>query len=126
MVVLEHIALECDTVDHAKMLYEDVFACSFVKSFDLPKDFVEQVFSVNKEIKALVYKAETGIYEVFITGKKSIPNSFSHVCISVDDMKDFSVRCDAIGLKPYTVQKNKKSYWFVRDMIGNLFEVKEK
>lgn len=126
MVVYEHIALECDTVEHAKMLYEEVFGCSFVKSFDLAKEFVEQVFSVKKDVKALVYEAETGIFEVFITGKRIIPNSFSHVCISVDDMNKFFLRCETIGLNPYTVQKNKKSYCFVRDMIGNLFEVKEK
>lgn len=129
MVVLEHVAIECDTINHAKQLYEDVLGCLLLKSFDLSKEFTEQVFSLKKEVKALVYKAETGIYEVFITGesRKEHPSKgFSHICISVDNINEFFVCCEEHGLEPFTVEKNKKAYYFFRDMNGNLFEVKEK
>ncbi|MDG6219657.1 MAG: VOC family protein, partial [Candidatus Thermoplasmatota archaeon] len=111
MVVLEHVAIECDTVDHAKQFYENVLGCSLAKSFDLPIEFTEQVFSLKKEVKALVYKGEIGIFEVFITeesGNKTLVKGFSHVCISVDNIKEFFVHCEENGLRPFTVEKNKK------------------
>lgn len=126
MVHLEHIALECDTVQHAKMVYEDVFQCSFLRSFDLSKDFSKEVFSIEKEVTALVYQAESGMFEVFVTGTKKVSGGFGHVCISVPDMNMFLDQCNKSGLNPYTVKKNEKSYVFVRDMVGNLFEVKSK
>lgn len=124
MVHLEHIALECDTIQHAKMVYEDIFQCSFLKSFVLSKDFAKEVFSIKKEVTVLVFQAESGMFEVFVTGNTKVLNRFEHVCISVSDMNVFFNQCHKNGLKPYTVKKNEKSYAFVRDMVGNLFEVK--
>ena len=126
MVHVEHIALECDSVEHAKMIYEDVFQCSFVRSFDLSEDFSEQVFSIKKAVSAFVYQAKSGIFEVFVTGVTTVTSGFGHVCISVPNMAEFFTQCEKNGLKPYTVNKNEKSYVFVRDMVGNLFEVKSR
>ena len=117
MVSIEHIALE--------WLYETLFQCSFVKSFSLPSDFAYQVFSVKKEVDAFVYKAESGIFEVFITGETTKRASCQHVCISVKSVEEFLSRCKQVGLEPYTVAKNEKTYVFMRDMVGNLFEIKE-
>jgi catechol 2,3-dioxygenase-like lactoylglutathione lyase family enzyme len=126
MVGIEHVALECDSIEHAQMLYEDVFQCSLERSFELPSEFADQVFSVKKNVKAFVYKADNNIFEVFITNIKDVSNGFSHVCISVNNMTDFFSRCKKNDLNLYTVRKNEKQYVFLRDMIGNLFEVKEK
>jgi len=125
MVRINHIALECDTREHAKMVFEDVFQCSLLRSFEVPSEFAEKVFSIKKEVTALVYQAENSVFEIFITGVKIISKDFSHVCIEVSDMDEFFSRCDTIGLKPYIVTKNQKQYVFVRDIVGNLFEVKE-
>lgn len=126
MVDIEHVAIECDSIEHAKMVYENVFQCSLERSFDLGKEFSEKVFSIRSDVKALVYKAENNMFEVFITDRQVVSNGFSHVCISIRDMNDFFNRCKKNDLKPYIVRKNEKEYVFLRDMVGNLFEVKKR
>ncbi|MFH1013790.1 MAG: hypothetical protein V1769_04705 [Thermoplasmatota archaeon] len=125
MVSIEHIALECDTLDHAIMLFEKVFDCTLVKSFSLSEDFVEQVFSVHKSVDVHVYRSSFGVFEVFITGVVKHEISCQHICIGIPDMARFVSSCKNVGLEPYTIIRNEKQYTFLRDMVGNVFEIKE-
>lgn len=124
LVSLEHVALECDTKEHAIQLYERLFECLLLKSFSLPQEFVEQVFFVKKTVEVYVYRSTSGIFEVFITGKRKQNRGCQHVCIGVKNMIDFTDRCEQIGLIPYTKTKGEKEYVFINDMIGNIFEIK--
>jgi len=122
---MEHVALECDTLEHAIMLFEKVFDCTLMKSFSLSEDFVEQVFFVRKKVDVYVYKCSSGVFEVFITGVGKHELSCQHICIGVPDMARFVSSCKNIGLEPYTIIRNEKKYTFLRDMVGNVFEIKE-
>ncbi len=125
MVSIEHVALECDTKEHAIMLYERVFDCTLVKNFSLSEEFVEQVFSVHKSVDVLVYRSSSGVFEVFITGVRKQELNCQHICIGVPDMERFVSSCKLVGLEPYTVIKAEKKYTFLRDMVGNVFEIKD-
>lgn len=125
-VSLEHVALECDTKEHAALLYETLFGCSVLKTFSLPKEFTKQVFSINKAIDVIVYQSTNGIFEVFITENKKQKHDYYHVCIGVKNIDEFTNRCKAIGIVPFIRAKGEKQYVFIQDMVGNLFEIKLK
>jgi len=125
MVAIEHVALECDTIDHAKQLYEDLFRCTTVKTFVLSSLLSQQIFSVNNPVEVVVYNSCSGVFEVFITGGKKEPSGFQHVCISVNDIESFLNDCERLHFKTIIVEKNNKRYVFLHDLVGNVFEIKQ-
>jgi catechol 2,3-dioxygenase-like lactoylglutathione lyase family enzyme len=125
MVAIEHVALECDTIDHAKQLYEDLFGCKLVKKFVLSASLSQEVFSINQPIDVVVYSSSSGIFEIFITGKTDELAGFRHVCISVKDIESFLYDCEQLHIETIIVEKNEKRYVFLRDTIGNIFEIKQ-
>ena len=62
--------------------------------------------------------------EVFIHPFSHTP-SYVHLCVGVTDKTVFIDRCAATGLAPYEVTKGEKHLLFVRDFVGNLYEIKE-
>lgn len=125
MVAIEHIALECNSLDNAKLLYEDLFGCTLVKTFVLSSALSNEVFSINRTVDVVVYKSCSGVFEVFITEREQRISGFQHICISVKDIESFLNDCKRLKFETITIEKNGKRYVFLRDTIGNVFEIKK-
>ena len=106
-----------------KILIATVFATlmitvpmtSVIGASDTTDDCNCQVLNRNNNIR----------FEIFIT-KKEEKHGYGHICIDVNNKKEFLDRCKKYGIEPMIINKDGKNLLFVKDFSGNLFEIKEK
>lgn len=118
-----HVALNYSNKDKADIFFREILGLKLQKSFILNPELSKQIFDLSEQVDVFVYGDESAVFEVFITEKK-VKHSFEHICIKVNDKKDFIEKCKSYGLKPYQINKDEKQLLFVKDFSGNLYEVK--
>ena len=91
----------------------------------LTPKLAKQIFGIKEDVLALSYENENTRFEVFIT-EQLTKNRFEHTCIIINNKEEFIQRCKKHGIQPNLVEKDDKTYLFVRDFSNNLYEVKEK
>ncbi|MFW9896792.1 MAG: VOC family protein [Candidatus Thorarchaeota archaeon] len=97
---------------------------SDIKSSDL----MEKFFGVKTDVHTILYGNNNVEFEVFITEKKEkAKDTFTHPCIAVNNRDGFLNKAISLGLPTIKVyRKESNSYYlFVKDLFGNLFEIKE-
>jgi hypothetical protein len=118
-----HIALNYPDKEKADVFFIEILNLKLQKSFSLNPDLSKQIFNLSEQVDVFVYGDDFTVFEVFITEKK-VRHSFEHVCIKIDDKKEFIEKCKKYRLKIYQVNKDEKKLLFVKDFSGNLYEVK--
>jgi hypothetical protein len=123
--IVQHVALECFSVQSADTFFITVLGIPKVKSTLLPSELCSSIFRIDRSVQMETYDAGGVRFEVFIT-PEPVRSSFGHIGIAVEKKTDFVMRCQQQGLAPFFVEKNGKQLLFVWDFSGNLFEVVEK
>ena len=118
-----HVALNYSDKEKADIFFTKILDLKLQKSFILNPELSKQIFNINEQVDVFVYGDEFTVFEVFITEKK-VKHSFEHVCIKVNDKKEFIDKCKKYLLEPYQINKDEKKLLFVKDFSGNLYEVK--
>lgn len=121
--VVQHVAVECDSQEHAERFFSELLGLPKVKSTLLSKELSVEIFGIGEDVRFDFYAEGTTRFEVFISQRQRQP-TYAHVCIEVDDKDDFVLRCRHQGLEPFFVDKDGKQLLFVRDYSGNLYEIK--
>ena len=128
MVELKHVALTIDSKEHAVQFYEQVLDGNLIKEFEINPDLVNQIFSITVAgyIPVMVFEIDLIQFEIFIIRDLKITDRFDHMCISVYDMNQFKKKCLKHKLPVSVIPKGQKELVFIKDFIGNLFEIKQK
>ena len=128
MVELKHVALTIDSKEHAVQFYEQVLDGNLIREFEINPDLVNQIFSITVagDIPVMVFEIDLIQFEIFIVSDLKITDRFDHVCISVYDMNQFKKQCLKHKLPVSVIPKGQKELVFIKDFIGNLFEIKQK
>ncbi len=124
-VIVQHVALECASVQSADTFFIKVLGVPKVKSTLLPQELCVSIFQTDRSVQMETYDNGKARFEIFIN-PGLLKSSFVHIGVMVDNKADFVARCQQHGLKPFFIQKEKKQLLFVRDFSGNLFEIIEK
>ena len=124
-VFLNHIALQCSYSEKAKIFFTEILGLPLEKKFVVSKELSEIIFGIVKDVEVEVYSNNRVRFEVFIIQNEE-NHGFEHVCVEIDNKKEFIERCKKYDLKTIIVEKNGKNLLFVKDFSGNLFEIKEK
>jgi len=122
---LKHIALEYQDKKNADIFFIDILGLKNIKNFSVSADLSYDIFGIKKELEAFVYGNESVNFEIFITDKTNNTKSYYHVCIGVDDKKEFIRKCEKNNLKPFFVKKGDRKILFVKDFSNNLYEIKD-
>jgi len=121
--ILQHVAINYKDKEKADIFFTKILDLKLQKSFSLTPDLSKQIFDISEKIDVFVYGDNFTVFEVFIT-QKTVKHAFEHVCIKVDDKKEFIDKCKNYGLKPYIINKDEKQLLFVKDFSDNLYEIK--
>jgi hypothetical protein len=124
MTTLQHIAINYKDKLKADIFFTKVLNLKLLKSSILNPNLAKQIFNIYQQVDVLVYGNNLTIFEVFIT-QKEIMHIFDHICIKINNRKEFINKCKKYGLKPYQIDKEEKKLLFVKDFSGNLFEILE-
>lgn len=124
-VTVHHVALQCRDRQGAVDFFTRVLGLQLVKSFFLSRELSAEIFNVDEKVEVLVFENQDVYFEVFIS-ERLIDPGFTHVCVSVSDVELFLDRCKQVGVESFFVEKGGKQLLFVRDVDGNLFEIKKR
>jgi len=120
-----HSALHYSDRKQAEIFFTKILELKLKKTFTLSKDLSNNIFKINEEVTVDVYSNDEACFEVFIT-KIKIEHGYEHICIEIDDKEEFIKRCRKYKIEPKIVKKGAKTLLFIKDFLGNLFEIKEK
>ena len=123
--LLNHIALQCSDSEKAKIFFTEILGLHLEKKFVVSKELSEIIFGIIKDVEVEVYGNDRARFEVFIIQTEE-NHGYEHVCMEIDDKKEFIECCKKYDVKPIIIDKNGKNLLFVKDFSGNLFEIKEK
>jgi catechol 2,3-dioxygenase-like lactoylglutathione lyase family enzyme len=123
---LNHVALVCSSEQRADDLYEGVLGLRRIKSFVLSRDLAYSIFGIELERRVLVYGNDRFTAEVFIDDRSpERDTSFENLCLEVKDREEFIKKCERMHLEVNHIPKGDALLTFVKDLDGNLFEIKE-
>lgn len=123
--MLNHIGITINNVSEIKNFYQNVLGMKIVKQFTINKDLSNQVFQINKETEVYIMKKDDLILELFIN-KNSVPNRYDHICISVSSRSDLIRQAKNNNYTCKIISRENFDLVFVKDRLGNKFEIKEK
>ena len=126
-MLLKHIAIECSSEKNSDNFYENILGLKKIRSKILPSALAKQIFGLDSEYKIIDYADDEIYFEVFITNQKiSDDKKIEHVCLEVDDLKEFLHKCEGMAVNIRKIPKGKAFLTFISDYDGNLFEIKER
>ncbi len=123
--LLNHVALQCNDKEKVETFFTEVLGLPIKKKFTVSRELSEAIFGIDESVDVEVYDNNETRFEIFITQTEE-KRGYGHVCIEIDNKKEFIDRCKQYGIKPMFITKGGKNLLFVRDFSGNLFEIKEK
>ena len=123
--LLNHVALQCNDKEKVETFFTGVLGLPIKKKFTVSRELSEAIFGIDESVDVEVYDNNETRFEIFIAQTEE-KRGYGHVCIEIDNKKEFIDRCKQYGIKPMFITKGGKNLLFVRDFSGNLFEIKEK
>jgi len=124
---LNHIGIINRTREEAVRFYRDFFGLAITKESVIPAALSVQIFSVSREIPMIVFERNETKIEVFITPdyKPATPD-ITHPGFFVDNITEVLEKAGRSGVEVITGKTEEKTVYFIRDLSGNLIEVKQK
>ena len=124
---LRHLAIVCSSEQNSDRFYESLLGLKKLRSKILPATLSKQIFGLDSEYKIIDYTDDDIHFEVFISNQKiSDDKKVIHVCLEVDDLKEFLFKCEDMAVNILQIPKGEAFLTFISDYDGNLFEIKEK
>ncbi len=120
---LIHIALGVKEKD-VNSFYLDVLHGEITRTFELSKEVLSEIFSINKNVKVAKVSCQGIDFELFIDDDPLMP-SFAHVCFLSGQAKKIMERATQKGYRTY-VRSNSPDTYFISDSNNNLFEIKKR
>ena len=124
-IKIHHIALQCDNKEKAILFYHKTLGLKETKTFFLSESLTYSIFSLNLSVEVIVFQNDSLYIEVFIVPVEN-EKTCAHTCLLVDNLVEFINLCKKNHVDYYSVKKEDRNLWFVKDFSGNIFEMKGK
>jgi catechol 2,3-dioxygenase-like lactoylglutathione lyase family enzyme len=124
-MVLDHVGIINEDEEGAVSFYQGILGLEKIKeSFVLP-ELARQLFSLDREIRMLVFGQDYLKVEIFIIPGFSLPSpSVPHFCLQVPDLGALLEKAKSEGVKVISAERGGKTVHFVEDFSGNRIELK--
>ena len=123
---VSHIGLACRSEETADRFYEKFLGMKKLERKTVPAEVSGVFFGLPSDLTVLNYVRENIYFEVFIhQSARPAAGSPAHICLEVEDLEAFLERARTMGVPILRAPKGDRWITFVRDLDGNLFEIKE-
>ena len=124
-MVLNHIGIVNESEETAKRFYADFLGLEKTREFVVATELSEQLFSVSREIKVLVFESQGIKIEVFICPECRPPSpELRHIGFLVGDLPAIQEKARRTGVEVIEGRAGEKIVHFLKDFSGNLIEIK--
>ncbi len=126
-MLLNHVGIINNDEEKAVLFYRDFLGLLKTGEFVVEPELSEQLFSISKAIKVLVFEKENTKIEVFISLEFSQPSpNMFHIGLGVDNLAGLIEEASKRSIQVISGSHKGKTVYFVKDFSGNLIEVKQK
>jgi catechol 2,3-dioxygenase-like lactoylglutathione lyase family enzyme len=123
-----HSGLGSVSLENTDLFYGRLLGLERTEPKTLPRETVAALFGVETDLTMVYYQNETSQFELFVHPDLKCFNgargNVSHDCIQVEGKDGFVEQCEKSGCEVLQVSKGDKVLTFVKDLDGNLFELK--
>jgi catechol 2,3-dioxygenase-like lactoylglutathione lyase family enzyme len=134
---LLHVALACSSEENADKFFRDLLGLRKAAPKELSSSLARAIFNIDSDFSMINYLDESVRFEIFVKTGEILTASedangtggnrrIDHVCLSVEDFREFLEKCRAMGIGVTQVPKGDYVVTFISDYDGNLFEIKQK
>ncbi len=123
---LNHVGIINKSEEQALKFYHEFLGLKKTKEMLLVQELSEQLFSVSKEIKVMVFENEGLKIEIFISDFQPENPNFTHFGIMVDSLPEITERARQFNADLIIGKHKDKTVYFLKDFSGNIIEVKQK
>jgi len=123
-MLLNHVGIVNKSEEKAVRFYQGILGFKKTREFVVSTELAEQLFSVSKEIKVLVFERDGIKIEVFICPECRQPfPDYSHIGFLLDDFQHIKETAQEMGALVMG-KTDEKTVYFIKDFSGNLIEIK--
>ena len=121
-----HAGITVSSEERATELFGGLFGLAVVKTFDVRLELTRALFDMDAEARAVVYAGGEGAeLEVFVCPERvARRETYDHLCVAVADRERLLGRAESLGMEVRRFRKGDKEVVFLRDLDGNLYEIK--
>ena len=116
------------SIEHTDLFYGQLLGLERTEPKTLPRETANALFGVETDLTMVYYQDDNSQFELFIhpdlESFNGAKGNVSHDCIQVEDKAGFVEECEKTGCQVLQVPKGDKVLTFVKDLDGNLFEIK--
>ena len=121
---LNHVGLANESEEKAVRFYHGLLGFEKTREFVVSAELSEQLFSVSKEIKVLVFERDGIKIEVFICPECRQPfPDYRHTGLLLDNFQALREKAMETGLL-IEGKTSEKTVYFLKDLSGNMIEIK--
>lgn len=121
-----HCAVAVSSAERGKAIFGELLGLPVTRTFSIGRELVEALFHRRGETEITVYDAGQTLIEVFVDAEmKTRSNLYDHLCFQVSNLASLLDRAVGMGLTVRRFHTGVKEIVFVRDLDGNLYELKE-
>jgi methylmalonyl-CoA/ethylmalonyl-CoA epimerase len=125
-MLLNHVGIINESEEKATRFYHGLLGFEKTREFVVSTELAEQLFSVPKDIKVLVFERGGIKIEVFICPECRQPfPDYSHIGFLLDDFQSMKETAQEMGVL-VVGKTDQKTVYFLKDFSGNLIEIKPK
>lgn len=126
MMELDHVGVVNKDEEGAVRFYQGLLGLELIKESSVLPELALRLFSVDREIRMLVYGKEDFKVEVFILPGFAPPDpAVPHFCIRLPDLSAFLQKARDEDVKIVSAERGGRTVYFVEDFSGNRIEVKQ-
>jgi catechol 2,3-dioxygenase-like lactoylglutathione lyase family enzyme len=123
-MLLNHVGIANESEEKAVRFYHGLLGFEKTREFVVTTELSEQLFSVSKEIKVLVFERDGIKIEVFICPECRQPfPDYSHTGFLLDDFQSIKEKARDMGVL-LIGKTGEKTVYFLKDFSGNMIEIK--
>ncbi len=122
-----HYALYIKKQEYADRFFTGLLGLESQAEFAMDEAFSEKVFNEKGIRKGIIYKASDGqVLEVFTGDAEISPHIVNHVCLTVKDREALAEKAHKMGFDVNRIKRESKpDIIFIKDDLGNGYEIKE-
>jgi catechol 2,3-dioxygenase-like lactoylglutathione lyase family enzyme len=125
-MLLDHVGIVNKDGEEAVRFYQDFLGLDMIKESSVSPELSSKLFSLDREIRMLVYGNGNLKVEIFILpGFLAPPPCVPHFCIQVPDLRGLLARAKGAGIKVISAERGGRTVHFIEDFSANRIEVKQ-
>ena len=126
-MLLNHAGIINKSSEQALLFYRDFLGFELTREYVVPAELSRQLFALSRDITMLVFERDGTKIEVFISPEYTPASpDINHIGLLLDNFSELTERAGHEGIELITGRTKEKTVYFIRDLSGNLIEIKQK